>query len=47
MQINTSLISDIKNLLEQARNSVIRQVNTTMVMTYWQIGKLIMEDEQK
>lgn len=47
MQINTSLISEIKTLLTEARQNVIQTVNTTMVRTYWQIGKLIVEDEQK
>jgi hypothetical protein len=42
----TSLITDIGNLLQQARNQVARQVNTTMVETYRHIGKYIVEYEQ-
>lgn len=30
-----------------ARNNVVRQVNTTMLMTYFEIGRRIVEQEQK
>ena len=40
-------IDDIKELLEAARNNVVRQVNTTMLMTYFEIGRRIVEQEQK
>jgi predicted nuclease of restriction endonuclease-like (RecB) superfamily len=36
----------IASLLNQARNSVIRNINHTMVRTYFEIGKLIVEEEQ-
>jgi len=42
----TSLITDIGNLLQQARNQVARQINTTMVKTYRHIGHYIVEYEQ-
>jgi hypothetical protein len=42
----TSLITDIGSLLQQARNQVARQVNTTMVETYRHVGKYIVEYEQ-
>lgn len=42
----TSLYTDIKNILEQARNNAVRAVNFSMVLAYWQIGKRIVEDEQ-
>lgn len=43
----TNLFSQISSLLEQARHKVLNQVNTTMVQTYFEIGKIIVEDEQK
>lgn len=39
-------IDDIKKLLEAARNNVVKQVNTTMLMTYFEIGRRIVEQEQ-
>jgi len=33
--------------LESARQKVAAEVNSTLIMTYWQIGKIIVEDEQK
>ncbi len=43
---NFELLSSIRELLVSSRNQLIRSVNTAMVQTYWQIGKLIVEDEQ-
>ena len=40
-------IDGIKELLVAARNNVVRQVNTTMLMTYFEIGRRIVEQEQK
>lgn len=40
------LYQDIKTLLHNARNQVVRAVNTTMVHTYFEIGRLIVEHEQ-
>ena len=44
--IKNNLYADIKNILEQARNSAIRAVNFSMVIAYWQVGKRIVEEEQ-
>lgn len=41
------LISSIGTLLEEARKSVYAQVNQILVKTYWEIGKKIVEYEQK
>ncbi|MEN3159929.1 PDDEXK nuclease domain-containing protein [Alkalimonas sp. NCh-2] len=37
----------IRELVQQARQQVQRQVNSAMVHTYWQIGRLIIEHEQQ
>ncbi|MFA5879213.1 MAG: PDDEXK nuclease domain-containing protein [Candidatus Margulisiibacteriota bacterium] len=42
-----ALFNDIKTLLTQARAHVIKAVNTTMIVTYFEIGRLIVEHEQK
>jgi len=44
--VANSLYSEIKTLLQNARNSVYQTINTTMTQTYWQIGKRIVEEEQ-
>lgn len=40
------LYQTIKTLLHDARNQVVRSVNTTMVHTYFEIGRLIVDHEQ-
>lgn len=45
--IDNKIIEQIKLLLENARQRVATEVNITLLNTYWQIGKIIVEDEQK
>lgn len=40
------LYQGIRDILLSARTQVRQTVNTAMVQTYWQIGRLIVEDEQ-
>lgn len=42
----TSLYKNVKLVIEEARETVYRSANITMVQSYWQIGKLIVEEEQ-
>ena len=42
-----SLYREIRDVLEKARSSAYRAVNFAMVQAYWQIGRLIVENEQK
>jgi predicted nuclease of restriction endonuclease-like (RecB) superfamily len=44
---NHAFFTEIKTLLNQARNSVYQTINTTMTQTYWEIGKRIVEQEQQ
>lgn len=44
---NSPMIAEIKSLLESARKNVAQQVNTELLTTYWQIGRIIIEYEQK
>ncbi|MDN3476498.1 PDDEXK nuclease domain-containing protein [Pseudoalteromonas sp. APC 3355] len=43
---NEHLLVDIKRIVEQVRGQVKQTVNTAMLQAYWQIGRLIVEDEQ-
>jgi len=36
-----TLYSDIRRLINDARSSIVKQVNQTLTVTYWQIGKRI------
>ncbi len=38
---------DIKKIIENARDTAYKAVNFAMVSAYWQIGKVIVEEEQK
>jgi len=42
-----NLFSKIAGLLQTARQNVVRAVNQTMVYTYYEIGRMIVEDEQQ
>ena len=45
--IHADLIQNIRQILEKSRQYVHQTVNSTMVQTYWHIGRLIVEDEQQ
>lgn len=47
IQSYSSHITDIAELIEQGRKSAVRYVNTALVVTYWLIGRRIVEYEQK
>ena len=44
--IHQDIFDNIKQLMDQARNRVSREVNTILVQTYWEIGRFIVENEQ-
>ena len=43
---NTNFFSQIVDLLQSARNNVVLTINQTMVTTYFEIGRKIVEEEQ-
>lgn len=43
---NTELFSQIVDLLQLAKTKVVHTINHTMVTTYFEIGKVIVEEEQ-
>lgn len=46
-QSHKKLFKNIKALLHEARKAVARNINTAMVVTYFEIGRMIVVDEQK
>lgn len=47
MQLNQSIISDIKSIIAQSRDKAIRAVDYQRTLMYWHIGKRIFEEEQE
>ena len=45
--IDKSLLESIKHIVLNARKNVYQKVNQELIFTYWQIGKEIVETEQK
>ena len=43
----SSLIKQIRSLVEGARHDIERNINKAILQTYWQVGKHIVEFEQK
>lgn len=43
---NKALFSQVAELLQNAQQQVLRTVNSTMVYTYFEIGRMIVEEEQ-
>ena len=46
-KINIQLIQELKSIIYQAKQKLVTAVNTTMVKTYWEIGRMIVENEQE
>lgn len=43
---NRNLFLSVKILIEQAQTHIVRNVNTTILLTYFEIGRMVVEDEQ-
>jgi predicted nuclease of restriction endonuclease-like (RecB) superfamily len=41
------LVTSVRTLLNKSRQQLQQTINTTMVQTYWHVGRIIVEDEQK
>ena len=46
LTVYQSVISDIKKIIASGRDSAYNAANVAMIMTYWNIGKRIVEQEQ-
>ena len=44
---NMEIVKNVIDLLENARKKVVTTVNQTMVLTYFEIGRMIVKEEQK
>jgi hypothetical protein len=41
------LFENIKNLIKESQNRIISAITNTMSLTYFEIGRMIVEEEQK
>jgi predicted nuclease of restriction endonuclease-like (RecB) superfamily len=46
MQLKKELIEQIRFIIDSAKDKAMRSVDTERVLMYWQIGKVILEEEQ-
>ena len=44
---NEALVDEIAKIITNARNNVIKNVNNELIHAYWNIGRIIVEDELK
>ncbi|HII02421.1 TPA: DUF1016 domain-containing protein [Methanosarcinaceae archaeon] len=42
-----SIYSEVRNIVEHTRDNVYKSINFNMVFAYWNIGRIIVEEEQK
>lgn len=47
MNINTSILREVKSIIATAKEKAIRAVDNERVIMYWHIGKVIFEEEQQ
>lgn len=44
---NKQLFTSVKQLIDEAKKQVVRNVNSVIVFTYYHVGRMIVEDEQQ
>ncbi|MCQ2257814.1 MAG: PDDEXK nuclease domain-containing protein [Bacteroidaceae bacterium] len=43
---NTTLVADLRSIIEQGKRQAYAALNASMITTYWNVGKRIVEEEQ-
>ena len=44
---NETLVIEITDIITKARNNVIKNVNNELINAYWNIGRIIVQEELK
>ena len=44
--INNTLVTDLRQIIDQGRRQAYISINASMIQTYWNVGKRIVEEEQ-
>jgi len=47
MELNPQVLQQVQSVIHQARENAVRAVDTQRVRMYWEIGRIIFEEEQK
>lgn len=47
LEAGSTLLESVKAIVQQSKAAAYKQTNSVLLQMYWQIGKLIVEDEQK
>lgn len=47
LENKTKMIEEIKSVIEKSRNKITYEVNSNMILAYWNVGRIIVENEQK
>ena len=42
---NIQMIEEIKDVIIRSRNKIAYEVNNTMLLAYWNVGRIIVENE--
>lgn len=43
---NIQMIEEVKDIIISSRNKIAYEVNNTMLLAYWNVGRIIVENEQ-
>lgn len=44
LRLNEKLLGDLRDLIQETRQSVARNINSALVMLYWRVGQRIRKD---
>ncbi len=44
LRLNEKLLGDLRDLIQETRQNVARNINSALVMLYWRVGKRIRQD---
>ena len=47
LYMNNNMIDEIKEVILSSRKEIAYEVNRTMLIAYWNVGRIIVENEQK
>lgn len=47
IHIDRNFVDDVKTIINKGRSLAYAAVDTTMISTYWNVGRRIVEEEQK
>ncbi len=46
-EVNNRMINEITELVNQTRTSLVREINKSIIYVYWNIGRIIVSNENE